>query len=83
MLVVDVHALQAVDFLDLVHQVLLQFLLAEHGQNVVRVARTVHQRIAGLHALAFLHVDVDAAGQRVFALSSVVAADVDLALALG
>ncbi len=60
-LVVDVDALQAVDFLDLVHQVLLQFLFAEHVQDVVRVARTVHQRIAGLHALAFLHVDVNAA----------------------
>ena len=37
-LVVDVHALQPVDFLDFVHQVRLQFLFAEHGQNVVRVA---------------------------------------------
>ena len=83
MLVVDVDALQTVDFLDLVDQVLLQFLLAEHVQNVVRIARTVHQRIAGLHALAFLHVDVDAARQRVFALLAIVADDVDLALALG
>ena len=82
-LVVDVHALQPVDFLDFVHQVLLQFLFAEHGQNVVRVARTVHQRLAGLDALAFLHVDVNAARQRVFALLAVVADDVDLALALG
>ena len=62
-LVVDIDALQTVDFLDLVHQVLLQFLFAEHVQNVVRVARTVHQRIAGLHALAFLNVDMHAAGQ--------------------
>ena len=42
MLVVDVDALQTVDFLDFVHQVLLQFLFAEHGQNVVRVARAIH-----------------------------------------
>ena len=61
MLVVDIDALQTVDFLDFVHQVLLQFLLAEHAQNVVRIARTVHQRIARTHALAFLHVDVHAA----------------------
>ena len=74
-LVVDVDALQPVDFLDLVDQVLLQFLLAEHVQDVVRVARAVHQRIAGLHALAFLHVDVDAARDRVFALLAVVADD--------
>ena len=43
---------------------------------------TIHQRIARRHALAFLHVDVDAARQRVFALLAVVAHDVDLALAL-
>ncbi len=43
---------------------------------------TVHQRLAGLDALAFLHVDVDAARQRVLALLAVVADDVDLALAL-
>ena len=47
-LVVDVDALQTVDFLNLVDQVLLQFLFAEHVQDVVRIARTVHQRIAGL-----------------------------------
>ena len=45
-LVVDVDALQPVNFLNLVHQVLLQFLLAEHVQDVVRVARPVHQRFA-------------------------------------
>ena len=47
-LVVDVDALQTVDFLDFVDQVLLQFLFAEHGHDVVRIARAVHQRIAGL-----------------------------------
>ncbi len=82
-LVVDVDALQTVDFLDLVDQVLLQFLFAEHGQNVVRIARTVHERLAGFHPLAFLDVDVHAARQRVFALLAVVADDVDLALPLG
>ncbi len=82
-LVVDVDALQTVDFLDFVHQVLLQFLFAEHGQDVVRIARTVHQRIARLHALAFLHVDVHAARNGVFFLLAVVGDDVDLAHALG
>ena len=71
-----------VDFLNLVDQVLLQFLLAEHGQNVVRIARTVHERLAGLHPLALLNVDVDAARQRVFALLAVVADHEDLALPL-
>ena len=66
-LVVDVDALQPVDLLDLVHQVRLQRLLAEHVQDVVRVRRPVHQRLAGPDALALLHVDVHAARQRVLA----------------
>ena len=82
MLVVDVDALQTVDFLNLVDQVLLQFLFAEYRQNVVRIARAIHQRLAGLDLLAFLNLDVHAAGQRVFALLAVFAFDVDLALAL-
>src|SRR3989442_1021373 len=46
-LIVDVDALQAVDFLNLVDQVLLQFLFTEYGQDVVRIARAVHERFAG------------------------------------
>src|ERR1035438_10348628 len=59
-LIVDVDTLQAVDFLDLIDQVFLQFLFAEHGEDVVRIARAVHQRIAGTDALAFRDVDVNA-----------------------
>ena len=81
-LVVDVHALQTVDFLNFVHQVLLQFVFAEHVQDVVRIARSIHQRIARAHALAFLNVDVHTARDRVFALLTVIADDVDLALTL-
>jgi hypothetical protein len=83
MLVVDVDALQTVDFLNFVDQILLQSLFVPDVQNVVRIARPVHQRIAGHNALVFLHVDVDAAGQRVFALLAIVANDVNLALAFG
>ena len=57
-LVVDGNGLRAVDLLDLVDQVALQLLDAEDRQNVVRIDRTVDERIAGAHALAFLHVDV-------------------------
>src|ERR1035438_4037684 len=82
MLIVDVDALQAVDFLNLVDQVLLQFLFTEHRQDVVRVARAVHERFAGLDLLAFLNLDMDAAGQRVYAFFAVIAYDGDLAQAL-
>ena len=82
-LVRDGHALQTVDFLDFVDQVSLQCLFAQHGKNVVRVERTIHQRVAGAEAFAFLHVDVNAARHRVFLLVAVVSRDVDLALSLG
>src|SRR5688572_2110665 len=83
-LVVDVHALQAVDLLDFIDQVLLQLLLAQHVENVVRVRRTVHQRIAGADAVALLDVDVDATRDAVFARLAVrvVGHDQDLALTL-
>src|SRR5690348_6795014 len=81
-LVADVDALQPVDLLDFVHQVSLQLFFAQHSENVVRVERTIHQRLAGPHALAFLHVDVDAARHRVLLLRAVVGHHVDLALAL-
>src|SRR6516225_1309507 len=81
-LVVDVDALQTVDFLNLVHQVLLQFLFAEHAHDVVRIARAVHERIARVNTLAFLDVDVNAAGESVLALLAVVADDVQFAHAL-
>ena len=81
-LIRDGHALQTIDFLDFVHQVSLQFLLAQHVENVVRVKRTIHQRVAGAQTLAFLNVDVDTALHRVFLLVAVVRSDVDLALSL-
>ena len=83
-LVVDVDALQPVDLLNGVDQVGLRVLFAEDGQQVVRVERTVDQRLAGRDVLAFLHVDVHAARDGVFLTrAAIFALDVDLALALG
>src|SRR5262252_297404 len=76
--VVDVHALEPVDLLDCVDQVALQRLHALHGQDVVRVERAVHQRLAGAHAVALLDVDVRAARDRILALFAGLADDADL-----
>src|SRR5262249_50766970 len=81
-LVGDVDALQAIDLLDLVDQVGLQFLLSEDGEDIVRVERAIHERLAGAYALAFLHVDVHATRDGVLLLRSRVGGDVDLAHAL-
>ena len=61
MFVVDVDALQAVDLLNLIDEIALQFLDAAHRQDVMRIQRTVHQRLARFDPIAFLNIDVDAA----------------------
>src|SRR6185312_5209049 len=82
-LVRDGYTLQTVDFLDFVDEIHLQLALAKNFQNVVRVARPVDECIAGAQPLAFLNVDVDAAGNAVLFLLSVVRRDVHLTLTLG
>ena len=82
-LVVDVDTLEAVNLLDGIHQVGLRVLLAENRQQIVGIERPVDERLAGMHVLAFLNVDVHAAGDRVFLLRlAVFALDVNLAHAL-
>src|SRR5215472_1423050 len=82
-LVVDAHALQPVDLLDFVHQVLGQRLLAENRQNVVRVRRAFHQRLARLDHVALVHADVLALRDQVLARLAHFRGDDQLALALG
>src|SRR5215475_1098613 len=81
--VVDVYALEPVDLLDCVDQVALQRLHALHGQDVVRVERAVHQRLAGAHAVALLDVDVRAARYRILALLAGLGRNADLLRAFG
>ena len=64
-LVVDLHALEFVDLLDLVHQELGQRLDAQHPQQVVRHRVAVDDQVARLHAVAFLHHHVPALGDQV------------------
>jgi hypothetical protein len=66
-LVVDADALQAVNLLDFVHQPRGELLLALHAEDVVRVGRAVHERLAGADAIARLHLDVLALGDQVLA----------------
>ena len=65
MLVVDLHALQPVDLLDLVDQIGGERLDAEHAQDVVRGAVPVHQGVALAHDIPFLNADVLALGDEV------------------
>ena len=81
MFVADVNALQAINFLDFVYQISLQFFLAEHGQDIVRVERAIHERFSCPDAFAFLHIDVHAARHRVFLLRAVIGLHIEFALA--
>src|SRR5581483_8390825 len=82
-LVRDGHALETVDLLDFVDEVLLELALAEDLEDVMRVAGTVDECVTGAEAFAFLHVDVDTAWNAVLLFLPVVGRDVDLALTLG
>jgi hypothetical protein len=67
-LVVDLHALQAVDVLDFLHQVRGQRLDAEQAQDVLRVRLAVHHGLALLHVLAFEHDDLAVLRDQLFVL---------------
>src|SRR5690606_34101407 len=64
-LVVDVHALRAVDLLDLVHQVLLRGARAEDAQDLLRVHRTLDELRADRDVVAVLHEQAGALGHGV------------------
>ena len=61
-LVVDLHALQAVNLLHFVQQILLHCARSLDPQNVVRIDRTFRQTITGAHAVALVHAQVLAGG---------------------
>ena len=68
-LVVDGHALQTVDVLDLVDQVVGELLDALDGQDVVRRRVTVVDEVALLDAVAVLHGEALAARDQVLDLA--------------
>ncbi len=65
MLVVDRHALRAINLLHLVHQVQLHLARAENAQYLVRVDRAVDDLLANSDVLAFLDLQARTTGHRV------------------
>ena len=58
MFVVDLHALQTIDFLDLVDEVFLHGIHTRNSENIVRVNRTFAEPFTGVNAIAFVDVDM-------------------------
>ena len=83
MLVINLDALQTVNLLDFVNQILGELFFTEHAQNIMRIARTVHERFAGAHKVALVDTDVLALGDQVFFRLTDLRGHHDLALALG
>src|SRR6266850_4019665 len=82
-LVVDLHALQAVDVLDLAHEVVRERLDALQAQDVVRVLLAVRDHFALLDLLAFEHVQVAPLRDQLLVLLAVFRRDDEAPLALG
>src|SRR5690606_24138755 len=80
-LVVDLHALEAVDLLDLVEQVLLHRTGTLDPQDVVRIHRPLAEAVAGADLVTLVHAQVLPDRDFVNALRSLLRHDDDLALA--
>ena len=65
MFIVDLDALEKIHLLDLVNQVLLEFLLAQNVQDVVGVGGTVHKRLSCPHTVFLVHADMFPPGDQV------------------
>ena len=76
-LVVDLHTLQAVNVLDLIHDIFLHCRRAFDGKDVGRRDGTVGQRRSGAHVVVFLHEDLFREGHEVMFLFAKFGADDD------
>ena len=77
MLVIDFHALAAVDVLDFTHKVLLHGLFAGNTQDIVGNQRPIDQGFAGADKVAGMHAEVLTVGNEVFALDATFASNHD------
>ena len=83
MLVVDVYALLSVNLLDFIDQERLECILTEDGQNVMRILRTVTERLCGDDRISVTHQDVGAHRNHVPELLAEGVDDIDDPLTLG
>ena len=83
MLVIDLDALEPIDLLDFIDQVLGNFFFAKDRQNIMGIGRAVHKGLARAHIIAFVHADVFALRDQILTRVSHLGRDYNFALALG
>ena len=83
MLIVDAHALEPVNLLHFIDEILSQGLFAKNVKNVVGIGRTVHQRLAGANAVAVMDADMLAFRNQILARLANFRRDHDFAFPLG
>ncbi len=82
MLVIDLDSLEFVDLLDLIHQVLGQFFVSQHPENVMGVSGSIHQRLTSPQCIPLMGTDVLVPGERVLSRLSDLRCDNNLPLPL-
>src|SRR5581483_1291791 len=82
-LVVDLHALQTVNVLDLANQVVRQRRHTLQSQNVMRVRLTVRNHLTALDGLTLEHVELAPLRNQLLVLLTIVTGDDQTPLALG
>ncbi len=83
MLVVDLHALQAVHVLHFVHDVARELFDTQQAQDVLRIGWAVDDQLALVDHLAFVHQDVAFLGNQLFPDLAFQIGDLQAHLALG
>ena len=83
MLVVDLHALQPVDLLNLVHDVVRESAHSAQAKDVMRAGHSVDDFLAPLYVLAFEHQDVPPLRHEGLVRNTFLVGDDEALLALG
>src|SRR5208283_1693111 len=67
-LIIDTHTLEAIHLLHLIHEIFLEFSRAEYAQDIVRIHRTVHERLSSGYPVSFVDIHVFALRNQILLL---------------
>ena len=64
MFIIDANTLQAIDLLNLINNIFCEFLDPEHPQNIVRINRTIDQRLTNSNNVALMNNQIFTLGNQ-------------------